>query len=207
VDRKAFKARPLVFLRGVENESDQWVALEDCIWTRSVLQSKHVLISSLRQYGELFRETLEVPNATREMLVTEFLEVVHHFEDDENEHIYAKELLQELARPPWDDEDLERLSDEDCWPCRTPDGTLAFFCIGDFYVNDRQDLYKMFADTHTFLDCTFETSKRLTDLLRSQDCESFLSESVLIDTECLEPLSYDRYLTADFRSRADCLVK
>jgi hypothetical protein len=196
-----------VFLRGRDNESDQWVALEDCIWTRSVLQSKHVLRYSLRQYRDLFKETLEVPNATREMLVTELLEVTYDFEDDEDEHTYAKELLQELARPPWDDPDLERLSDEACWPCRTPEGTLEFFCIGDFYVNDRQDLYELFADTHTFLDCTFETSKRLTDLLLSQDCQSFLSKSVLIDTECLEPLSYDRHLTADFRSRAAYLMK
>jgi hypothetical protein len=206
VNRNAFKARPLVFLRGVNNERDQWVALKNCIWTRSVLHSKHALISSLSQYRDLFRETLEVPNATKGMLITELLEVSYNFEDDEDEHTYAKELLQEIVRPPWDDEDLERLSDEPCWPCRTREGALELCCIGDFHVNDRQDLHDMFANSHTFLDCTFETSKRLADLLRIQGCDSFLSESVSIDTECREPLSYDRHLTADFRSRASHLV-
>jgi hypothetical protein len=163
-------------------------------------------MSSLNQYRDLFRDTLEVPNATRDMLVTELLDLASTVIDDEDEYKYIKELLQEIARPPWDDEDLESLNDEACWPCCKPTHTLELCSIGDFYVNDRQDLFDMFADNYTFLDCSFDTSKRLTDLLRSQGCESFLSESVLIDMECREPLRQDRDLTGDFRGRANHLV-
>jgi hypothetical protein len=140
------------------------------------------------------------------MLVNELLNLTDIFMDDEDEYKYVKELLQEIARPPWNDADLERLNDEACWPCRKPTHTLELCSIGDFYVNDRQDLFDMFADSHTFLDCSFDISKRLIDLLCSQGCESFLSKSVLIDTECREPLRHNRHLTGDFRGRADYLV-
>jgi hypothetical protein len=125
--------------------------------------------------------------------------------DGEDEYKYVKELLQEIARPPWHDENLGRLNGKACWPCRKPTHILELGSIGDFYVNDRQDLFDMFADSYTFLDCSFDPSKRLIDLLNSQGCESFLSKSVLVDTECREPLRYDRHLTGEFRGRADSL--
>jgi hypothetical protein len=140
------------------------------------------------------------------MLVTELLDVTDTFVDDEDECEYVKELLQEIARSPWDDKDLERLHDRACWPCRKPTNILELCSIGSFYVNDRQDLFDMFSDSHTFLDCSFDNSKRLTDLLRSRGCESFLSRSVSITTECREPLRHDRHLTVDFRGRADYLA-
>jgi hypothetical protein len=145
---------------------------------------------------------LEVPNATRDMLLSELLDRTG---DEEDEHEYAKELLQEIARPPYEDDDLKRLEYQSCWPCRNPEGTLEFCGVEEFYVNDRQDLYETFADSVTLLDCCFDTSKRLGDLLRNQGA-TFLSKSVSIDTECREPLKHDPRLTADFRGRADYLV-
>jgi hypothetical protein len=140
------------------------------------------------------------------MLVTEMLYLTNNFMDDQEEHKYIKELLQEIARPPWDDPDLKRLNDEACWPCRNSTHNLELCEMNDFYVNDRQDLFDMFADSNTFLDCSFDTSKSLAGLLRSQGCESFLSQNVLIDTECREPLRYDCHLTKDFRGRAHYVV-
>jgi hypothetical protein len=160
---------------------------------------------SLNQYRGLFRDTLEVPNATMDMLVTDLLDLTYG--EEEGEHEYAKELLQEIARLRLDDEDLERLDDEACWPCRTQVGTHEMCSIGDFYVNDRQDLFDTFSESHTFLDFDFLATRKVADLLRSRGCDSFLSNSVCIETESLGPLERNPYFTRDFRGRSDALVK
>jgi hypothetical protein len=140
------------------------------------------------------------------MLVTELLEVAECFEGNEDDYQYIRELLKGIANLPQNDPDLERLNDECCWPCRNSDQERELCMMGDFYVNDRQNLYKMFADHHTFLDFNFEDTKLLTDLLVAQGCYSFLSESVSIETECCGQSAFDRNLTNDFRSRASSLV-
>lgn len=162
---------------------------------------------SLNQYRNLFRDTLEVPNATMDMLVTDLLESMNAPLNDEDEYQYVKELLQEIARLRQNDEDLEILENEEFWPCRTPTYTHGLYSIGSFYVNDRQDLFDIFVDSHVFLDFNFDASKKVADMLRNQGCDSFLSEKVSIETECREPLESDHGLTLDFRSRADALVK
>ncbi|KAF2276420.1 uncharacterized protein EI97DRAFT_458354 [Westerdykella ornata] len=205
---KAFKKHPLVFLRGINDQSGQWLSLKDCIWTRSVLRSKHALMPSLNQYRGLFRDTLGVPNATMGMLITDLLKPLMDAPmEDEDGYQYVKELLQEIARLRQNDEELERLDDEECWPCCTPTCPRELCSIGNFYVNDRQDLFDIFADSHTFLDFDFDTSKKVADLLRNRGCNSFLSENVFIETESREPLEHDHDLTQDFRGRADALVK
>jgi hypothetical protein len=135
-------------------------------------------MSSLNQYRDLFRDTLEVPNATIDMLIDDLLEYTEISMEDEDDYEYIKELLQEIARLLQDDEDLERLQDEACWPCRKPTHARELCSIGDFYVNDRQDLFEIFAESHNFLDFSFNTSKMLADLLHISGCDSFLSESV-----------------------------
>lgn len=163
---------------------------------------------SLNQYRDLFRDTLEVPNATMDMLVTDLLESPMDAPmEDEDGYQYVKELLQEIARLRQNDEELEGLDDKECWPCRTPTCPREFCSIGSFYVNDRQDLFDIFSDTHTFLDFDFDTSRKVADLLRNRGCDSFLSEKVVTETECREPLEHDHDLTQDFRGRADALVK
>lgn len=163
---------------------------------------------SLNEYRHLFRDTLEVPNATMNMLVTDLLKsLTKHPMEDEGGYQYVKELLQEISRLRQNDKELERLDGKGCWPCRTPTCPRALRSIGRFYVNDRQDLFDIFSDSHTFLDFSFEKSKTVADLLRNRGCDSFLSEEVVIETEAREPLEHDRDLTQDFRSRADALTK
>jgi hypothetical protein len=207
-DRKAFKKSPLVFLRGINDQSGQWLSLEDCIWTRSVMRYKHALMPSLNQYRDLFRDTLEVPNATMDMLVTDLLESPMDAPmEDEDGYQYVKELLQEIGRLRQNDEELERLDNKECWPCRTPTCPRELCSIGSFYVNDRQDLFDIFSETHTFLDFDFDTSRKVADLLRHRGCDSFISEKVFTETESREPLEYEHALTQDFRGRADALVR
>jgi hypothetical protein len=163
---------------------------------------------SLNQYRDLFRFTLEVPNATMDMLVTDLLESLTDCPmEDEDSYQYVKELLQEIARLRQNNKELERLDDIECWPCHMPNCPRELCSIGSFYVNDRQGLFDIFSDSYTFLDFDFDTSKRVADLLRNRGCDSFLSENVSIDTESHEPLEYDHDLTQDIRGRADALVK
>lgn len=206
--RKAFKERPLVFLRGMNGQSSQWVSIEDCVWTRSVLRHKHALMPSLNDYRGLFQDTLEVPNATTDMLVTELLESATDADmEDEDGYHHIKELLQEIARLPPKDRELGRLVGQECWPCRTPTCPRRLCSIGSFYVNDRQDLFDIFSDTHTFLDFDFNSSRRFAKLLRDRGCDSFLSDKVATETEFCGPLEHDHDLIQDFRGRADALVK
>lgn len=65
----------------------------------------------------------------------------------------------------------------------------------------------MFSATHAILGFDFETSRKLTNLVRNQECDLFLSEKVDIQTEACKPLEYDHHFAQDFRSRADALVK
>lgn len=163
---------------------------------------------TLNQYRGLFRDFLKVPNATMDMLVTDLLESsMDASMEDEDEYEYVKELLQEIARLQHDDEELERLDDEECWPCHTPTCPRELCSIGSFYVNDRQDLFKMFSNSHTFLDFDFDTLKKVVDLLRNRGCNMFLSESVFIETKPRKPLKHNHNLTQDLRCRADALVK
>lgn len=129
-------------------------------------------------------------------------------EGDEEDYEYVKELVQELARRLRPDEEaLQDLEEADFWPCRTPMGSHELWCMGDFYVNDRQDLFDIFSDNHIFLDFDFSTSKTLKNLLLIQGCKSFLSEKVLIETEAREPLERNHSLMRDFRSRAGALLR
>lgn len=163
---------------------------------------------SLNQYRGLFRDTLEVPNATMDMLVTDLLKSsMYDPMKDEDGYQYVKELLQEIARLQQNNKELKQLNNKKCWPCRTSTCPRKLCSIGSFYVNDRQDLFDIFSDSHTFLDFDFDTSKKVADLLRNRGCDSFLSEEVFIETESREPLERDYDLTQDFRGRADALLK
>lgn len=163
---------------------------------------------SLNQYRDLFRYTLGVPNATMDMLITELLEsAMDAIMEDEDGYQHVKELLQEIARLRQNDKELERMNNTECWPCRTPTRTRELRSIGNFYVNDRQNFFEIFADTHTFLDFDFDTSRKVADLLRNRRCNSFLSEKVFTETESREPLEHSHDITQEFRGRADALVK
>lgn len=191
----------------MNDRSSRWLSLEECIWTRSVLRHKYALISSLNEYRDLFRDTLNVPNATMGMLVTDLLELqMDSPMEDEDKYQYAKELLQEIARLRQNDKELLRLRGQKCWPCHTPTCPRVFCSIGDFYVNNRQDLFEIFSHTHTFLDFNFTVSRKFADLLRGRGCDSFLSEKVIIETKACQPLVQDHDLTQNFRARADALV-
>ncbi|USP80364.1 uncharacterized protein yc1106_07638 [Curvularia clavata] len=202
----AFRKRPLIYLRGFNNENGRWLSLKDCVWTGSTLRNKHTLKPSLDGFRGLFRDTLKVPNTTIGMLVTELLQLTESFEGCEDDYQYIKTLLKGIANLPQDNADLERLYDECCWPCRNPKQEPVLCSIGDFYVNDRQNLFNIFADHHTFLDFNFEDTKSLAVLLRGQGCESFLSENVAIETACSGQSIFNRDLTDDICSRADSLV-
>ncbi|KAF2008954.1 putative heterokaryon incompatibility protein [Aaosphaeria arxii CBS 175.79] len=209
-DREAFQNSPLVFLRGINKQSGRWLPLEDCIWARSVLRSKHALIHSLNEYRDLFRDTLEIPNATVEMLITDLLDVSSKMTSlihDEDGYQYVRELIQEIGRLYKDDSEVKRLVGKRCWPCRMRTGPPTLRRIGGFYVNDRQDLCDIFSDTYTILDFDLYVSRQVEGLLCSQACFQFLSESVTVETKFREPLGQDHDLKKDLQSRKGALMK
>jgi hypothetical protein len=208
-DSIAFKENPIVFIRGINNQPGRWVSLKDCIWTRSVLRSKHALMPSLNQYRDLFRDTLKVQNATVDMLITDLPDSssIGLPMRDMDGYQYVKELLQEIARLRPNNTTLGRLQGKFCWPCSTQTFPQSLMRMGQFYVNDRQNLFEIFSRTHPFLDFDFETSRKLEDMLRRCGCDSFLSDNILIKTESCGPLQYDHNMTQNLRGRTNALVK
>lgn len=162
---------------------------------------------SLNQYRNLFRNTLGVPNATIEMLVNELLYISRQGPKNDDQYQYVKKVLQKIARLRPKGKTLEALYNIKFWPCRTPSCKFELWSIGNFYVNDRQDLFDIFSDTYAFLNFDSETSRDVADFLRHQGSDFFLSEQVLIMTESLEPIQRDNDLTQEFRGRADAFVK
>ncbi|PVH94635.1 putative heterokaryon incompatibility protein [Periconia macrospinosa] len=202
--------RPLVFLRGINEQYGRWLPLGHCIWTRSVLKSKYALMPSLNQYRALFRDTLGVQNVDMGMLVDGLLDATSTgFPLKRGErHQYIKEIVQDMARLRGAGTALQRLDGKKCWPCRTPSGSGKLCAIGNFYVNDRQDLFDIFSNTHNFLDFDFDNSRNVENLLRNRGCCSFLSEEVTVqvDTESKE-LGYDQEFMLDLKGRKNALLK
>ena len=159
-------------------------------------------MSSLNQYKILFRDTLNVQNATIYMLADELLGT------RPSDFDYAKDLVREIARLKRSGQTVSGyLRGRSFWPCHTPAGGHLFRRMGSFYVNDRQDLFDMFSNVFTFLDFEFEASKSIAHLLHDQECDMFLSERVIIETEAHEPRDYNLGLTREFRARAKALAK
>lgn len=141
------------------------------------------------------------------MLISDLLQSGSIYPSDNQErHQYVKELVLEVARLGSNETELTRLNGKQCWPCRTPTGLPIFCSVGNFYVNDRQNLFDIFSGYHTFLDFDFEVIKKIAGLLRTRGCYSFLSNTVLAKTEACEPLEFDNNFTQSFRNRANALV-
>jgi hypothetical protein len=192
-----------VFLRGYNGSRGRWLKLEDCVWSRTILRTKHALMNTLNQYRSLFRDTLDVPNVTLKMLVQGLIGTSGApWEDNIT---YSKDLLLDISRKRETDNELRPLQGAKCWPCRLRTGEAAFCAVGDFYVNDRQNLFDVFKESQTFLDLDFEDSRRVTDLLRKLGCVSFLSEQVTVNTEAHQPLQIDHGLSQNYQRRADAL--
>jgi hypothetical protein len=153
----------------------------------------------LDEFGNLFTKILDVPDATLTMLITELRDICVTNKQDDFE--YCKSLLQEIGRKRETNNELEQLKSIRCWPCRSPSNEISFCSIGEFYVNDRQLLFDMFQDSHTFLDLDFESTQDISELLRRLHCTSFLSEQVTIKTEPCQPLLLNDDLTKDYRIR------
>jgi hypothetical protein len=162
---------------------------------------------SMKEYSGLFRDTLEVSNVTFDMLVDGLRPFKGDFVEEEDDFEYTKDLLQEIALLRPSEEELQKLDAEPCWPCRTPEGLYKLDYWGACFFNDRQNLFNVFADSHTFLDFDFDTSRKLEDLFRNHECDMFLSKQVSIEMEPCEPLIRNDDLTRDFRSRAKALKK
>lgn len=161
---------------------------------------------TLNQYRTLFRDTLEVPNVTIEMLVTELINTsLSELNGDTFQ--YCKDILLDISRMRETNNALQPLNSAKCWPCREPSGQPTLCTIGDFYVNDRQNLFDIFSTSRTFLDFDFDQSRMISDLLRSRGCVSFLSSKVTVRTLAHEPLEIDKELTEDYGNRADALKK
>ncbi|OBT52528.1 hypothetical protein VE04_07127, partial [Pseudogymnoascus sp. 24MN13] len=197
--KDAFQTKPLVFLRGYNGNRGRWLKLEDCVWSRTILRTKYALMSTLNQYRSLFRDTLDVPNVTLKMLVQGFIST------SDTPWEYSKDLLLDISRKRETNNELRLLQGVKCWPCRLPTGEPAFCAVGDFYVNDRQNLFDIFKDSQTFLDLDFDESRRVTDLLHKLGCVSFLSEQVKVNTEAHLPLQSDHEMSQNYQRRADAL--
>jgi hypothetical protein len=191
----------------MKDQSARWLSLEECVWTRTVLRNKHALRPSLNDYRDLFRDTLDVPNATLDMLVNGLLPFMGKIVKQKDHFQYTKDLVQEIARKRPKKDQLESLQGEPCWPCRTPEGLRQLCKPSKFYVNDRQNLFDIFAKSKTFLDFSFDDSRTVTDLLRTLECKNFLSEQVSIVTEPRQPHQSSNDLTDDFCRRAKALAQ
>lgn len=194
----------------MNGQRGQWLSLNDCIWTRSALRSVHALMPSLNQYKGLFRETLHVENATARMLVDELLLKTSSATPARNKmgYQYVKELILELSHQRMNDDDLRRLDGKKCWPCRIKTSSRhGFRSVGEFYVNDRQDLFEIFSDSETFLDFDFNISRDLKKLLCNRGCEMCLSDTVVEETESQISIEQDRDFIKDLRRRAAALVR
>lgn len=194
-----------MFLRGYNGNRGRWVELKDCVWSRTILRAKHALMNTLSQYRGLFRDTLDVPNVTLEMLVEGFIGTSDA--PTEDNITYSKDLLLDISGKRETDNELRPLRGAKSWPCRLPTGEAAFCEIGVFYINDRQNLFDVFKESQTFLDLGFDDSQRVRDLLRNLGCVSFLSEQVTVDTEPHQPLQIDHGLSQNYQRRADALSK
>lgn len=192
-----------MFLRGYNGNRGRWLKLEDCVWTRTILRTKYALISTLNQYRSLFRDTLDVPNVTLNMLVQGFISASRAPSEDNVD--YSKELLLDISRKRETSDELTLLKYLKCWPCRLPAGEPVFCAVRDFYVNDRQDLFDIFKDSQTFLDLDFDDSRKVTDLLHKLGCVSFISKQVKVNTEAHQPLQIDHEMSQNYQRRADAL--
>ena len=118
---------------------------------------------------------------------------------------YVKDILLAISRIRQSCHALEQLKHACCWPCRTPSGRQRLCAIGNFYVNDRQDLFDIFVDHKNFLYFDFNKSKVVKTLLEGRGCVSFLSKQATLNTTACEPLEFDSDLTQNYRSRANAL--
>jgi hypothetical protein len=203
LSRDAFESHPLVF----NSEGGRWLSLTDCIWKPSILRGKYALRPILGKYHRLFRKTLKVPNATTEMLVKDLLKTTKGDPmKNLSDYQHAKKLLEKIDRLSDYGDELEPLDGKAYWPCHTPKSSRKFCSIGNFFVNDRQDLFEIFGDRHTFLDFDFQTTRMVTGLLRSQECDSFLSTCVSVETSPHGPLELNDTFTEDFKARAGPLA-
>ena len=193
-----------MFLRGYNGDRGQWLKLADCVWSGTILRTKQALLNTLGQYRGLFRDTLDVPNVTLKMLVQGFLGTSDA--PTEDNIAYSRELLLDISRKRETESELRPLKDAKCWPCRLPTDEVDFCTVGEFYVNDRQNLFEVFKESQTFLDLNFDDSRRVRDLLRKLGC-LFLSEQVTVDTEAHQPLQIDHGLSQNYQRRADALNK
>ena len=163
---------------------------------------------ALKKYRPLFRDILGVTNVTTRMLVDELIKITSETDDEQNEAFeYSKELLNDIARLRNYEDAGPALKVERCWPCRTPTGGRMFCSIGSFFVNDRDGLFKIFSNIHTFLDFDFDATRKFTKMLRNSDCDDFLSTEVVVESEVRGSLHREDILTQNFRYRADALAK
>src|SRR5437762_10926300 len=173
-----------------------WLRLNECIWTRSSIRNKTALQPTLQEYATLFHNTLGVRNVTMTMLGAELCSL--RSEASQSTFQYGKELLREISHFTENADRDVRLKEEPCWPCRTGSGDLAWLKIGQFHVNDRQNLFEIFSNRVSFLDFDFSRSRRITLLLEKVGCNDFLSDRVKMETVALGRLEQNHRLTEEY---------
>ncbi|KAF2176591.1 hypothetical protein K469DRAFT_698364 [Zopfia rhizophila CBS 207.26] len=201
--RAAFNAAPLVYVPSQRLGQSSWLRLDECIWNRSSIKGKTALQPTLRDYATLFHRALGVPDVTMYMLVAELCSLSG--EASQPAFRYGKELLRDLRRFTGKADESILLGERPCWPCRIRSGDLAWLKVGQFYVNDRQNLFEIFSNRVSFLDFDFDDSRPITPLLKKVGCKDFLSDRVGIETMALGRLEQDPRLTQKYRSRAQAL--
>lgn len=162
-------------------------------------------MNTLGQYQGLFRDTLNVRNVTLEMLVQGLMGISGA--PTEDNVAYSRHLLLDISRKRGTESELRPLKNAKCWPCRLPTNEVKFCTVGEFYVNDRQNLFDVFKESQTFLDLNFDDSRMVRDSVRKLGCVLFLSEHVTVETEAHQPLQIDHDLSQNYQRRADALHK
>jgi hypothetical protein len=211
--RRAFQENPLTFFRNKGLKSGYWLHLHQCLWGPSEIRDRYSLKHSLHKYEKLFKKTLQIGDATTSMLIDELDDITQNAPDAVDPVVtqYAAKILLELSRKlgfkKTADDDLGRLNEMCCWPCRLSHGERAFMRVDAFYVNDQQDLYEDFKDNVAFLDVHFAEAKVIARLLDRLGCKASLNAGVESQTEAQQPQQYEEDLTSKYRSYADALVE
>lgn len=184
--------------------------LAKCVWNDSCLRTKSVLIHSLKDHENLFCRTLGVPDADSKMY---FKELKMKVEDmnamaDVDTYNYVKQLLIGIASLPKTATMLAWLKSEKCWPYRTAKGSGKLRSMEqDFYINDSQQLFDIFFETHPCLDFDVQSSNTLKPLLEKFGCRNHLSKCVTMEAEPYKLLRANDTFTRDLRARTGALMR
>ena len=211
-----FRRHPLIFRRS--KSAPRWQRLGDCVWEGvKALKSRFALAQPYARFEELFRQILEVPDASAEMLVEELRSESRtrfdHSVDEQVQQVTALLTgLNDFARrstglPKEVSRSLLTLT---CWPCCLEGSTVIVFvsCETEFFINDRRDIAELFGNQISMLQLSVEAVSALNRLLKALMLDDRrLSESTKVETRSCGPQRLDESQTKSLRMKSEALLR